>query len=63
MDYQNAEFYKLNKNTPDLIYSFADERIIYRKEGDGNGGLRIVEYRKRFSENGAITTTHRVVSL
>lgn len=61
MDYQNAEFYKLNKNTPDLIYNFADERIIYRKEGDGSGGLRIVEYRKKFSENGTITTTHRVV--
>lgn len=61
MDYQNAEFYKLNKNTPDLIYNFADERIIYRKEGDSNGGLRIVEYRKKFSENGSITTTHRVV--
>ena len=29
MDYQNAEFYKLNKNTPDLVYNFADEVITY----------------------------------
>lgn len=61
MDYQNAEFYKLNKNNPDLIYNFADERIIYHKVGDGSGGFRIVEYRKKFNENGANTTTHRVV--
>ena len=34
MDYQNAEFFKLNKNTPDLVYNFADEVITYRKEED-----------------------------
>ena len=39
MDYQNAEFYKLNKNNPDLVYNFADELITYRKEEDENGNL------------------------
>ena len=39
MDYQNAEFYKLNKNNPDLVYNFADELITYRKETDENGNL------------------------
>ena len=47
MDYQNAEFYKLNKNNPDLVYNFADELITYRKETDENGNLQIVEYRKK----------------
>ena len=47
MDYQNAEFYKLNKNNPDLVYNFADELITYRKETDENGNLQIVEYRKQ----------------
>ena len=31
MDYQNAEFYKLNKNNPDLVYNFADELITLRE--------------------------------
>ena len=45
MDYQNAEFYKLNKNNPDLVYIFADETITYKKE-EVDGKLTIVEYRK-----------------
>lgn len=59
MDYQNAEFYKLNKNNPDLVYNFVDERITYRKESDENGNLQIVEYRKKDGRKG---TTRRVVS-
>ena len=43
MDYQNAEFYKLNKNNPDLVYNFADELITYRKETDENGKRSTVE--------------------
>ena len=46
MDYQNAEFYKLNKNNPDLVYIFADETITYKKE-EVDGKLTIVEYRKK----------------
>ena len=61
MDYQNAEFYKLNKNTPDLVYNFADEVITYRKEEDKNGNLQIVEYRKKDGRKGKKTTTRRVV--
>ena len=60
MDYQNAEFYKLNKNTPDLVYNFADELITYRKETDENGNLQIVEYRKKDGKKGK-KTTRRVV--
>jgi DNA-directed RNA polymerase specialized sigma24 family protein len=60
MDYQNAEFYKLNKNNPDLVYNFADELITYRKEEDANGNLQIVEYRKKDSRKGK-KTTRRVV--
>ena len=60
MDYQNAEFYKLNKNNPDLVYNFADELITYRKEMDENGNLQIVEYRKKDSRKGK-KTSRRVV--
>lgn len=60
MDYQNAEFYKLNKNTPDLVYNFADELITYRKETDENGILQIVEYRKKDGRKGK-KTSRRVV--
>ena len=61
MDYQNAEFYKLNKNNPDLVYNFADERITYRKEEDENGNLQIVEYHKKDGRKGKKATTRRVV--
>ena len=61
MDYQNAEFYKLNKNNPDLVYNFADELITYRKEEDENGNLQIVEYRKNDGRKGKKATTRRVV--
>lgn len=60
MDYQNAEFYKLNKNNPDLVYNFADELITYRKEMDENGNLQIVEYRKKDGRKGK-KTSRRVV--
>jgi DNA-directed RNA polymerase specialized sigma24 family protein len=60
MDYQNAEFYKLNKNNPDLVYNFADELITYRKETDENGNVQIVEYRKKDGRKGK-KTTRRVV--
>ena len=61
MDYQNAEFYKLNKNNPDLVYNFADELITYRKEENANGNLQIVEYRKKDGRKGKKSTTRRVV--
>ena len=61
MDYQNAEFYKLNKNNPDLVYNFADELITYRKETDEKGNLQIVEYRKKDGRKGKKATTRRVV--
>jgi DNA-directed RNA polymerase specialized sigma24 family protein len=61
MDYQNAEFYKLNKNNPDLVYNFADELTTYRKETDENGNLQIVEYRKKDGRKGKKATTRRVV--
>ena len=60
MDYQNAEFYKLNKNNSDLVYNFADELITYRKETDENGNVQIVEYRKKDGRKGK-KTTRRVV--
>ena len=60
MDYQNAEFYKLNKNNPDLVYNFTDELITYRKETDENGNLQIVEYRKKDGRKGK-KTSRRVV--
>ena len=61
MDFQNAEFYKLNKNTPDLVYNFADELITYRKEADENGNIQIVEYRRKDGKRGKKVTTRRVV--
>lgn len=61
MDYQNAEFYNLNKNNPDLVYNFADELITYRKETDENGNLQIVEYRQKDGRKGKKATTRRVV--
>ena len=61
MDYQNAEFYKLNKNNPDLVYNFADELITYRKETEENGNFQIVEYRKKDGRKGKKATTRRVV--
>lgn len=61
MDYQNAEFYKLNKNNPDLVYNFADELITYRKEEGANGNFQIVEYRKKDGRKGKKATTRRVV--
>lgn len=61
MDYQNAEFYRLNKNNPDLVYNFADELITYRKEEDGYGNLQIVEYRMKDGRKGKKATTRRVV--
>ena len=61
MDYQNAEFYKLNKNNPDLVYNFADELITYRKETDENGNLQIVEYRKKDGRKGKKATSRRIV--
>ena len=60
MAYQNAEFYKLNKNNPDLVYNFADELITYRKETDENSNLQIVEYRKKDGRKGK-KTSRRVV--
>ena len=62
MDYQNAEFYKLNKNNPDLVYNFADELITYRKETDENGNLQIVEYRKKDGRKGKKTSCRVVPS-
>ena len=53
MDYQNAEFYKLNKNNPDLVYIFADETITYKKE-EVDGKLTIVEYRKKDGKKGSV---------
>ena len=35
MDYQNAEFYRLNKNNTALIFNFAGERITYANCGFG----------------------------
>ena len=61
MDFQNAEFYKLNKNTTDLVYNFADEIITYRKEEDEKGNLQIVEYRRKDGRKGAKITTRREV--
>lgn len=58
MDFQNAEFYKLNKNNPDLIFNYATGTVTYRKEATPKGKLRIVEYRKDYDKKG---TTRRVV--
>ena len=58
MDYQNAEFYKLNKNNPDLVFNYATGTVTYRKEATPKGKLRIVEYRKDYDKK---ETTRRVV--
>lgn len=58
MDFQNVEFYRLNKNSEDIVYNFATEMIIYRKETSPKGKLRIVEIRK---QNGSKGQTRRVV--
>lgn len=50
MDYLNQEFYRLNKDTPDLVYNFANERITYRKELGDNGILQIIEIRQLYGE-------------
>ena len=61
MDYQNAEFYRLNKNNTALIFNFENELITYRKETDNDGNLQIVEYRKVDSKKGKKVTTRRVL--
>lgn len=58
MDYQNAEFYKLNKNNPDLVFNYVTGTVTYRKESDENGNIRIVEYRKDYDKKG---TERRIV--
>lgn len=58
MDFQNAEFYKLNKNNPDLIFNYATGTVTYRKEATPKGKLRIVEYRKDYDKK---ETTRRIV--
>ena len=58
MDYQNAEFYKLNKNNPDLVFNYVTGTVTYRKEPDENGNIRIVEYRKDYDKKG---TERRIV--
>ena len=50
MDYLNQEFYRLNKDTPDLVYNFANEKITYRKELGDDGIIRIVEIRQLYGE-------------
>ena len=50
MDYLNQEFYRLNKDTPDLVYNFANERITYRKELGDDGIIQIVEIRQLYGE-------------
>ena len=54
MDYQNAEFYRLNKKkgASTLIFNFVDETVTYKKEEGKNGKIRIVEYRKKHNEKG-----------
>lgn len=58
MDYQNQKFYKLNKNTSDLIYNFANETITYQKEQKDNGTYQIIEIKKSNSNN---KTLRRIV--
>ena len=58
MDYLNQEFYRLNKDTPDLVYNFANERITYRKEFSDDGSIQIVEIRQLYGER---ETTKRIV--
>lgn len=57
MDFQNAEFYRLNKNNQDLVYNFANEKVIYKKE-EIDGEVKIVEYRKKYGKK---DTSVRVV--
>lgn len=61
MDFQNAEFYKLNKNTTDLVYNFSDEIITYRKEEGEKGNFHIVEYRRKEGRKGKKITIRREV--
>ena len=58
MDYQNAEFYKFNKNNSDLVFNYVTGTVTYRKEPDENGNIRIVEYRKDYDKKG---TERRIV--
>ena len=58
MDFQNVEFYRLNKNSEDIVYNFATEMIIYRKETTPKGKVRIVEIRKQYGTKGQ---TKRIV--
>ncbi len=58
MDFQNKEFYELNKNTPDLIFPHATERITYRKVTTPEGKVQIIEIRKEY---GSKKQTERVV--
>lgn len=58
MDYQNAEFYKLNKNNPNLVFNYVTGTVTYRKEPDGSGNIHIVEYRKDYDKKG---TERRIV--
>ena len=61
MDFQNAEFYKLNKNTTDIVYNFSDEIITYRKEEGEKGNFHIVEYRRKEGRKGKKITIRREV--
>ncbi len=58
MDFQNVEFYRLNKNSEDIVYNFATEMIIYRKETTPEGAVRIIEIRKQDGKKGQ---TKRIV--
>lgn len=52
MNLQNAEFYRLNRESRDIIFNFVNERVIYRKEIGPDGSARIMEYRKIDGEKG-----------
>lgn len=54
MDTLNKQFYKLNKNSEDIIYSFATEIITYRKQTDENGNLQIIEIRQVDGKKGKV---------
>ena len=58
MDFQKVEFYRLNKNSEDIVYNFATEMIIYRKETTPEGAVRIIEIRK---QDGKKSQTKRIV--
>ncbi len=49
MDFKNKEFYQLNKNTEDLVFPYATEKIIYRKIILPDGTVQILEIRKEYS--------------